>query len=126
MSKFYCKCGYVISTIEYPSPAEYVVFNQEAYDAFLAGFARALTELKQAESDGKRQEWIDSQLSESYPRDSTDTEVIEDIVTLKSFSLSRSAVRCESCGRFYIQNEPGTNDYTSFIREPNQPSTQDD
>jgi hypothetical protein len=117
MSKFVCNCGQVISDVKYPSPANFTIFAEQALCTFIAESGRILAELKSADSDGTRQEWINSKFGEGYPSDASDAEVIEDLMAIKVRSLSVCVVRCDACGRLHIQRETGSNDYAAFIPE---------
>jgi hypothetical protein len=114
MSKFVCKCGHVISDVRYPSSANATMFTEEALGNFIAKAGRILAELRQAESSGKRETWIKSQVGDGYPNDASDSEVLEDLLSRQLRFVSVSVIQCNCCGRIHIQREPGSNEFTSF------------
>jgi hypothetical protein len=114
MSKFLCKCGYVISDVKYPSPANSVMLSEASLDRFLSFAEKFIDDLKLADSEGQRLAFLRGQFNEGYPLDASDAEVVSDALLQKLNEFTLSVVKCESCGRIHIQTHPESTDYVAF------------
>jgi hypothetical protein len=117
MSKFICKCGNIISDVEYPTPGSGVLLSEKALDTLLGQIGEILSDLRNAEKEGRRSDWINKLFSDGYPEDATDSEIVEDLLSQQVNVSSRSTTECGRCGRLYVQSEPGSATYNSFLRE---------
>lgn len=125
MSKFVCNCGHVISDVDYPSSVNGAIFTERAIETLIAASGKELADLLN-NSGENRQDWVKSRFGDDYPADASDVEVFEDLMSQQIRFLSHSVVRCDSCGRLYVQTEPGSNDYKSFVPERNRSPTADE
>ena len=117
MSKFVCLCGNVISDVVYPSPSNGSLISEASLAAFIDYAGSIVAELKHADLQGNRSEWIRSRFNAEYPIDASDAEVVEDALCRRFSDLSMAAVRCEACGRLHLQATPGSTTYVSFARD---------
>jgi len=118
MSKVVCVCGNVISDVFYPSPSNGALIPEASLSVFIAYAGSVVAELKHADSQGNRSEWIRDSFNAEYPIDASDAEVVEDALCRRFSELSMAAVRCEACGRLHLQAAPGSNTYVSFAPDP--------
>ena len=119
MSKFLCKCGYVISDVEYPSAANSVILSEASLDRFFSFAEKFVDDLKHADSEEQRLAFLKGQFNEEYPLNASDAEVVSDALLQKLNEFTLSVVKCESCRRIHIQTHPQSSDYVAFTPDPN-------
>jgi hypothetical protein len=66
-----------------------------------------------------RTQWIDATFGNEYPADLSEGEIIADILHSCEAELSLSIAECSNCGRLWLQEEPGLNQYRSYA--PDKP-----
>jgi hypothetical protein len=114
MSKMGCTCGAIISDTVYPCPTEGTVIGEQDFEQMLQSFVADVVAFLEAVATGERESWLLRYFSSGYPHDVSDAEVIDDILGRLWRSSSLSIAECGSCGRLWIQQPSGENQYRSF------------
>lgn len=117
MSKLACICGNVISDVHYPSPSDSILISEASLGEVLSFAGKLLTDLKKADGEGRRAEWIHRHFNSGYPQDATDPEILEDSLSRKLNDLAICVVKCTSCGRLHVQQKNGATEYSSYVPE---------
>jgi hypothetical protein len=115
MSKFVCVCGHVISEVQYTSRVGSTMLSETSLAEVLSYAGRLLTDLREADKEGRRSDWINRHFNSEYPQDATDAEILEDSISRKINNLALCVVKCTSCGRLHVQESNGANEYSSYV-----------
>lgn len=103
MSKFVCQCGETLDLNRYPSELEGWLISQANFDTALATAAHRLADDPSAH------------LGPTYPADASGEEMAHDLLANTLLDSARSTVKCNYCGRFWIQRKPGSEDYDAWV-----------
>jgi len=117
MSKFSCRCGHLISTVEQPNTIEGWIYGCEAREKFEDKIDDALSGYLSARTTAERKKWLASFFGKDYPDDLQDRSVIADIMLRIRSPYLREVLECSSCGRIHIQEEPEQNVWRSYLPE---------
>jgi hypothetical protein len=116
MAKLQCRCGYLI--VDQAGNLAYkgrILRDQDADNYFeqvshdIASFATAMI-------GGTQQAWLVNHFTDVYPTDTTAEGVIHDLIAgafLLRYSLT--TYQCEQCGRIWIQEQPRSQTFRSFV-----------
>ena len=118
MSKLGCVCGNVISDSHYPCETEGRILRQQ-HDSILDEVGSLVDSFFQAIKANTRNEWITSHFPGPYPLLLPDSDVVSDIISSAIRAPLLTVAECSSCGRLWVQQNPGENRYTSFA--PDEP-----
>ena len=118
MGKFACRCGYIISDVEYPCPFAGQLKWEPETENESQDRNSDVKDFLAARENGTDKEWVknyfDGGYFERYPNQITIGDVIEDIASRASHKEGRCVYRCSECERIYIQREFGTDDWTCY------------
>lgn len=114
MSKLLCLCGGTISDSVFPGPAEGWLLREQDQERYHDGISRDFVAFFAAIQSGRRNAWIAEFFSWQYPIDESDEAVVYDIVSHHKELVDMSVAECETCGRLWIQRDPGVNEYRSY------------
>ena len=121
MSKFACKCGFVISTSAYPNSVEGWLYGVEGEEEFEPKIEEAIAGYFDAKAKNQVAHWLATHFSKEYPQDLSDVSVISDLITVTKRGYLRDVLECPSCGRLHVQEMPGMNVYRSYLPEGSAP-----
>jgi hypothetical protein len=115
MSKLGCVCGHIIrdQTDNIPYKARFI--RDQDYEQFYA-YAEDIASFIEAIKIGQRAQWIEKYFSDSYPINTPDSHIVNDIVMKHELSFEGDLYQCEKCGRVKIQVQ-NKNLFASFAPE---------
>lgn len=116
MGRLRCKCDHVIvdTTDNLPYAAD--IIPDQSFYASYDRIEEVIDSLIESTKEGKRKEWIESQFGTQYPKDLSNTQMIDDIFTSRLADLKQAMYQCEKCNRIWIQKGQ-SNQYVSFMPE---------
>lgn len=119
MSRFRCHCGYTISDVTDERPFAGMVYGDRAWRQQWGAIGESLDLFFKATAAGEREGWIDSTFAvyPFYPRDLPDAHVLSDHIKALLREVQHDALVCRQCGRLWIERQPGSNAWQSYLSE---------
>jgi hypothetical protein len=114
MGKMKCKCGHLIRDVSSHLPYLGTVIPDDSFDDFFEKYDDIMFEYFKAKNENKHNEFITTYLGATYPKDSDDKSVMNDVISI--LNSSKAIYQCEKCGRILIQ-KGNSQKYVSFIPE---------
>ncbi len=121
MSKLLCRCGYSIvdQTDFLPHKAE-VLGDQDSEQIWDAA-AESVADFFARSSAEARSEWVTLHLHAREGAAADPASVVYQIMKRGPLRLGRTLYECASCGRLWLQAQPGENRWISY--SPDEPGT---
>ena len=116
MSKLRCACGNVIRDQTVDLPYKALFFADADYEAF-EKFVDFCGDLIRAREAGRQIEFVKQHFGEGYPSDLDITDIISDDLAGLRAVFGHTMYECETCGRLWINNIIGNNDYYPYVPE---------
>ncbi len=120
MSKFACKCGYVIGFNRVPCRYDGEVIRDTGDEAVYDGATNQVANFIAAIQRGHRDEWLRRFYGERYYRDllsQGNDSVVDDILIRHISPFALGIHQCERCGRLWLQRGPDENAWVSYLPE---------
>jgi hypothetical protein len=118
MSGFYCKCGHRTSTNVYPSKFEGDLKWQTESEFCSDEAYKLIEEYLNALQSGDDKTWLKKVFSPPYPFETiTPIQVIQDLYSRAEGMKGRLIRQCENCQCIYIQEEYGSDKWTTYEKE---------
>jgi hypothetical protein len=105
MSQFSCICGKVTHSDHEPRDASGVLHSVAEMQEAEERITRSLSDYF---GSADRRAWVDANLEFPYPEDTSDREVISDVVSRALDATFTSVFRCPHCGRIAIKGSEDT------------------
>jgi len=119
MSQMACLCGSTISNTICPCPTEGWILRDQDQEGYYDGTSKDIAAFFAAIQSGRRNAWIAEYFSPQFHNDVSDVQIVYDIIADHKRQLVLSVAECEDCGRLWVQNAPGVNQYRSY--SPDEP-----
>jgi|SRR6266508_477093 hypothetical protein len=114
MSKLGCLCGAVIYDQTDNLPYKGKILRDQHTEQFYDEMLVRVNAFVAAIREGRREEWLASQMSALNPIRLSDDEIIHDLIFAFFLRYSLDIYQCETCGRIWIQEHPTSNHFRSF------------
>jgi hypothetical protein len=118
MARLGCTCGHVIRDQTDAIPYKGVIVRDQHIEPFIGECARRVGALIAALQAGTRTTWLQQTFSAEYPTDLPDEAVVHDLITsLLLRKYGSNVYQCEMCGRLWVQDPHGTEQFRAFAPE---------
>lgn len=116
MSKFRCKCGYLLSFVVYPSRYDGSAKGQRSFEMAENLVTTDVRQFLDAVRENRRDAWL-RDFYGSDPFEIDDANIISDLISRHFWDGRRALHQCERCGRLWLQAAPETNEYDCYVPE---------
>lgn len=115
MSRFGCTCGYTIVDITDFLPYKAYFLSDEDTETSMELVVNRLAKFVEAREQGKQDEFL-AELMPYLKSDGMRT-LIRNLFSPPTFSMGRGMYECDECGRIWMQAQPHTNEWVSYLPE---------
>jgi hypothetical protein len=117
MSRLVCECGHVIVDQRDFLPYKATFYSDQDTEACFDELVQDIAKFIEAREQGRQDEFLEGDFSKNYPKNLNLSSIINDIMIGYEVAFGRTMYECEQCGRLWMQTEPGTNEYVSYLPE---------
>jgi hypothetical protein len=114
MGKFGCTCGQIISDGLIPNEVTGSILSDKSADRFYENLSEVVTDFLTHQSQNQLQDWRTKHFNDVYPQDLPPGEMIHDILFGRLMSLTLEVMECDNCGRLWIQEAVGVNQWRGY------------